>query len=249
MSRADGFARIPDWFTREAVPVLGLGPREVSIYVALVGRADSSGLCWPSLEVVARETGQSVRAVREGVRTLAGTPLLQVLGRQSRTTTQRYRVLTARPSALDAPRPADSAARDRQILHERPADSAAEVDPGSRPSEEDPRNTTLARAAVRMTDAQRQNVVDAVTAVADGTDAIDALAYLPQELAYLDGLRPETRRKRMAAWAGLRSRAEQPGGDDVVEDDRLHDLLAAHGYVWHDDDTGPWATYREETAV
>lgn len=99
-----------------------------------------------------------------------------------------------------------------------------------------------------MTDAQHQNAHDAITAVAARTDAIDVLAYLPQELAYLDGLRAETRRKRMAAWAGLRCRAEQPGGDDLIEDDRLHNLLAAHGYVWRAEDPGLWAGYREETA-
>ncbi|WP_448712745.1 hypothetical protein [Microbacterium profundi] len=108
------------------------------------------------------------------------------------------------------------------------------------------RNNTLARAAVPMTDAQRRNVADAFDAIADRCDSIDVLMILPAELAYLDTLPADTRRKRIAAWTGLRSRAEQPG-DGLEDDDRLHDLLAAHGHV-RDDDTGPRATYREETA-
>lgn len=108
------------------------------------------------------------------------------------------------------------------------------------------RNSTLMRAAAPMTDAQRQNVADALEAIADRCDDLDVLALLPAEVAHLDGLPSNTRRKRMAAWAGLRFRAEQPG-DGLEDDERLHDLLAAHGYV-RDDDTDPWITYREETA-
>lgn len=97
-----------------------------------------------------------------------------------------------------------------------------------------------------MTAPQRNNVADAFDAVADRCDSIDVLVFLPAELAYLDALPADTRRKRIAAWTGLRSRAEQPG-DGLEDDERLHDLLAAHGHVC-DDCTGPWATYREETA-
>ncbi|WP_307370215.1 hypothetical protein [Microbacterium sp. W4I4] len=99
-----------------------------------------------------------------------------------------------------------------------------------------------------MTDAQRQNVTDALEVIAGRCDSVDVLAHLPAELAYLDTLPADARRKRITTWAGLRSRADQPGGDDLVEDDRLHNLLAAHGHVWTGDHSGPWATYREETA-
>ncbi|MFB7249648.1 hypothetical protein [Microbacterium sp. NPDC056234] len=107
-------------------------------------------------------------------------------------------------------------------------------------------NSTLARAAAPMTGAQRRNVTEAVEAADDRCDSIDVLAFLPGELALLDTLPADTRRKRIAAWTGLRSRAEQPG-NGLEDDERLHDLLAAHGHVC-DDCTGPWATYREETA-
>lgn len=98
----------------------------------------------------------------------------------------------------------------------------------------------------RMTDAQRRNVSDALEAIAARCDAVDVLASRTAELAYLDRLTSSARRPRIAAWAGLRSHAEQPGGD-LEYDPRLHDLLAAHGHVC-DDCTDPWTTYQEETA-
>ena len=83
-----------------------------------------------------------------------------------------------------------------------------------------------------LTDAQRRNVLDALQAVDARCDSIDVNGFGEVELAYLDALPAEERRERIRAWSGLRSRALTDAGDDLVEDDRLHDLLFAHGYVW-----------------
>lgn len=112
----------------------------------------------------------------------------------------------------------------------------------------------------RMTDAQRRNVLDALHAVDARCASIDVNGFAEVELAYLDDLAADARRERIAAWSGLRSRALTDAGDDLVEDDRLHDLLFTHGYVWNAaPDAGmptwptrvpgsdnEWTTYRKE---
>ena len=57
--RQDGFAMIPDWFTREAVTALGLRPSHVAAYNAIVGRADERGECFPSYDRIAFEGGMT----------------------------------------------------------------------------------------------------------------------------------------------------------------------------------------------
>lgn len=98
----DGFARVPDWLYREAVPALALTPREVAVYVVLVGRADADGVCWPSQDLIAHEAGMhSRRSVREALEALADARLITVtkgVGRQG----TRYRVMP-RPALPDVP--------------------------------------------------------------------------------------------------------------------------------------------------
>jgi hypothetical protein len=96
----DGFARIPDWLYREAVPALALTPREVAVYVVLVGRSDADGMCWPSQDLIAHEAGmRSRRSVREALDALTRAGLITAskgVGRQG----TRYRVMP-KPSLPD----------------------------------------------------------------------------------------------------------------------------------------------------
>ncbi|WP_374760966.1 helix-turn-helix domain-containing protein [Agromyces indicus] len=98
----NGFARIPDWLYREAVPALALTPREVAVFVVLVGRADTDGVCWPSQDLIAHEAGmRSRRSVRDALDVLARVGLITVtkgVGRQG----TRYRVMP-KPSLPDVP--------------------------------------------------------------------------------------------------------------------------------------------------
>jgi len=93
----DGFARIPDWLYREAVPALALTPREVAVYVVLVGRADAEGVCWPSQDLIGHEAGMhSRRSVRDALDALAEARLITVTKGTGRQGT-RYRVMPKPP--------------------------------------------------------------------------------------------------------------------------------------------------------
>lgn len=254
-------------------------PGAEHVLLCLAERENAAyGYAWPTQDELAERTGYSLRGIRNFITALEGAGLIRVVLKRVRgqwanaryylAVPEEYRRADAewmrtaekRPAAPRADgepvdnsmadgAPAAPGAGDHRHLVPSPAAPGADYKSHTSHQDQSPCNTAERGDDRPMTDAQRQNVVDAITAVAGGTDAIDVLAYLPQELTYLDGLRPDTRRKRISAWAGLRSRAQLPGGDDLVDDDRLHDLLAAHGYVWRGDDTDPWATYREETTV
>jgi len=260
MSR-DGYARASHWFRREAIPALGLTPPQIAVYDVLVDRADEHGLSFPSQDLIAAESGQGVRAVRDALKVLVSVGLVHVQGgtRQG----NRYRVgmrphlpIAASRAGMTTTDPVDNsaiAAPDAGMDAPLAASRAGALR-HQMPTKEEPGkdnhlcNSAVAAAGERttaMTEAQRTNVSDALDAIAERCDPIDVLSFLPAELAYLETLRADTRRRRIATWAGLRSQALQHGGDDLAEDDRLHDLLAAHGYG---DITGPRATYRKETA-
>lgn len=242
-----GWVRAPHWFTREAVPAFELTPPQIAVYAVLRDRADAHGVAFPGQDLIARESGQSPRAVRLALKRLIEVGLVEV---QSRGTRQgnRYR-LGSRPLFPIAARDAEThegadgiEARDASdsgttcLSIEAPG--ACEVDPWKKTQEVDPsRNTALPRRS--LTGAQRRNVLDALRAVDARCDSINVIGYADTELAYLDALTAEERRERITAWSGLRSRAATDLGDDLVEDDRLHVLLAAHGFVW----PGPsWST-------
>ena len=116
-----------------------LTPSQLTVWLAIkLHDRQEKGEAYPGQETIARETGLGLRTVREVTRQLdeVGALAREPRGRN------RYRYLffdiptdwtprTAAPadSAGDLPlRPADIAGLDRQILPERPADSAAEVD-------------------------------------------------------------------------------------------------------------------------
>ena len=109
----------------------------------------------------------------------------------------------------------------------------------------------------RLSDAQRRNVTDALSAIAQRSECIDVMAFRDRELAYLDSLTFEERDERIGTWAGLRSRAVNDGDEDLVEDERLHDLLEAHGFIYVSGESWPtrvpgqadaWTDHREESA-
>ncbi len=232
MTGRDGYARAYHWFRREAVPAFGLTPPQIAVYDVLVDRADESGLSWPSQDLIASESGQGKRAVREALKVLVRAGLVEV--RQGTRQGNRYRVgmrpplpIAAPPAAMDAPIAASTAGALRH-----------EVPPKKEPGKDNHLRNTARRGAPQMTDAQRRNFSDALEAIAERCDGIDVLAFQELELDYLDGLPSAARRERIATWAGLRSYAHEPGGDLEYEP-RLHDLLAAHGHVC-DDCTDPW---------
>ncbi|GLJ79170.1 helix-turn-helix domain-containing protein [Microbacterium imperiale] len=109
----DGFARIPDWLTRHAVPALGLTAAEGFVYVAVRSRADADGLAWPSYPTIAHETGTSESTAARAVKRLVQVGLLEVAepGRQHQATV--YRVVE-RPSLPPKPdRPLSKSERRR----------------------------------------------------------------------------------------------------------------------------------------
>lgn len=89
--RRDGFARIPDWLTRHAVPALRLTAAEGMVYVAVRSRAGVDGLAWPSYPLLAFETNTSENTAARAVKRLVQVGLLDVVeaGRQHRPTVYR----------------------------------------------------------------------------------------------------------------------------------------------------------------
>jgi hypothetical protein len=89
--RRDGFARIPDWLTRHAVPALRLTAAEGMVYVAVRSRAGADGLAWPSYPLLAFETNTSENTAARAVKRLVQVGLLDVVeaGRQHRPTVYR----------------------------------------------------------------------------------------------------------------------------------------------------------------
>lgn len=95
MSRV-GFAQVPDWFLREAVPSLGVSAFEVAAYVAIVGRADANGSCFPSYDLIAHEAGMSRNTAAKAVKGLASHGLIAIVA-EGNGTTHRYRVMPKPP--------------------------------------------------------------------------------------------------------------------------------------------------------
>lgn len=91
MSRADGFARIPDWVTRHARAALGMSPADLAAYVVLVSRSNAQGLTRPSYPLIAWEAGMSETTAAAAVKRLLGWGLVEVVepGRQNHATVYR----------------------------------------------------------------------------------------------------------------------------------------------------------------
>lgn len=97
-----GWVRAPHWVTREAVPAFGLTPPQIAVYAVLRDRADEHGVTFPGQDLIARESGQSPRAVRAALKRLIEVGLVEVVSRGTKQG-NRYRV-GARP-ALSFPAP------------------------------------------------------------------------------------------------------------------------------------------------
>lgn len=155
-----GWVRAHHWFQREAVPALGLTPPQIAVYAVLRDRADEDGLSFPGQDLIARESGQSPRAVRLALTRLAEVGLVRV---ESRGTRQgnRYRVGMRPPLPIPASGAAIVGGQAARIEASPATDSgtsclwieapgAYEVDPEKKTHEEDPplkRVSTRDRAA------------------------------------------------------------------------------------------------------
>lgn len=78
--REDGFTMVPDWFSREYVPAVGLKAASIAAYVVLRGCADADGYCFPSFDLIAYEGGMSRNTAARAVRALieAAPPVVKV---------------------------------------------------------------------------------------------------------------------------------------------------------------------------
>lgn len=99
-----GWVRAPHWFTREVVPALSLTPPQIAVYAVLRDRADADGVTFPGQDLIARESGQSPRAVRAALKRLIEVGLVEVVSRGTKQG-NRYRV-GARPALPIAASPA-----------------------------------------------------------------------------------------------------------------------------------------------
>ena len=75
---AEGFGIIPNWLVRES----SLSAYALLAYVALSGRADRSGECWPSIATLAKEARCSASSARRAVRELRLAGLVTVRAQQ-----------------------------------------------------------------------------------------------------------------------------------------------------------------------
>lgn len=170
-----GWVRAPHWFTREAVPTLGLTPPQIAVYTVLRDRADAHGVSFPGQDLIARESGQSPRAVRLALKRLIEVGLVEVLSRGTRQG-NRYRVgmrpIPASPAAIptvdnsgyaapahpiEASRASDSGTSCLSI----PAPGAYEVDPWKKTQEVDPRKHASGEARERgVSKGQRAFIAD-----------------------------------------------------------------------------------------
>lgn len=73
-----GYSKMPNWFYDEAVPALGLKAAQVAAYGVIVRHADSDGVCWPSLDLIAHEGGMSRGTAGAVVKTLAAHGLIKM---------------------------------------------------------------------------------------------------------------------------------------------------------------------------
>ncbi|WJM16026.1 helix-turn-helix domain-containing protein [Microbacterium arborescens] len=143
-----GWVRAPHWVTREAVPAFGLTPPQIAVYAVLRDRADEHGVTFPGQDLIARESGQSPRAVRAALKRLIEVGLVEVVSRGTKQG-NRYRVgmrpplsIPASPAAftsaptdtIPAPPASDSGTSCLSIE----APDAYEVDPGKKTQEVDP---------------------------------------------------------------------------------------------------------------
>jgi len=98
-TQAQGFGIIPNWLVRES----DISAYALLTYIALSGRANKNGECWPSLRLVAREARCSQSTARRAIKELQRIGIIQVTGRVRKSdggqTSNVYRVLVGRTNA------------------------------------------------------------------------------------------------------------------------------------------------------
>lgn len=239
------------------------------VLVALVTYANAEGVAWPSHATLSRTLGgMSVHDVRNALGVLVGVGLIVPAEEVRAGRTTRWTFPAAAPYLSEnlagvptrSAHGFDSASASNfagNLAGNRAGDLAGI--PATSRAEKNKcvtGNSTL--PGRRLSDAQRRNVLDAIDATDERCDSIDVTGFRDAELAYLDDLPTDERSARIRTWVGLRSRALTDLGDDLIEDDRLHDLLAVHGYTCTEPswptrtpgDPDSWATdYPREAAA
>jgi DNA-binding transcriptional MocR family regulator len=76
--QAEGFAIIPNWVVRET----NLSAYALLVYLALTGRANADGECWPSLKTIAKESRCSVSTARRAIQELVGLGVVSIRSRR-----------------------------------------------------------------------------------------------------------------------------------------------------------------------
>lgn len=190
MSRADGFARIPDWFIRHAGPALDMSMADLAAYLVLVGRSNAQGLTRPSYAVIAWEGRMSETTAAAAVKRLIGWGLLEVVepGRQNHATVYR---LADRPDLPPVPeRPLSKSERRARARHSQtpaswePDDAASAQAPSSRAQAPNFRAARLPGAGSEV-----DTVVD-TTQVAGAQRALGVSADRTPDAGYLDAPTP-----------------------------------------------------------
>lgn len=263
MSRADGFARIPDWVTRHARPALGMSPADLAAYVVLVSRSNAQGLTRPSYPLIAWEAGMSETTAAAAVKRLVGWGLVEVVepGRQNHATVYR---LVDRPDLPPVPeRPlSKSERRARTRRSQTPAswesdDAASAQAPSTRAQTPSTRVSGLPESGSEVdTEVDTTQVAVAQRALGVRADRTPDAEYLDaptpaqvtllQDLHILSGLGiPEP--DRVDDWAHLTSRdatalvalyqrdMDRGGGyAGPWAGDDDYDALSAEGQRWAD---------------
>jgi len=92
-TQVQGFGIIPNWLVRESK----LSAYALLVYIALSGRTNKNGECWPSLRLLAKEARCSQSTARRAMKELQSVGIIQVTGRVRKSdggqTSNIYRVL------------------------------------------------------------------------------------------------------------------------------------------------------------
>ena len=151
-----GFSIIPNWVIRDS----DLTAHELLVYIALLNRANSDGLAWPSVPRIARESRTSVTTVKRTIRSLEARQLVskQVRPRgdgSNDTNVYRVAVFTRTPSAV---RPKPSGHREPTLRPDR-ANPGTTVNYKEDPVEEEPSEEDV-RSALKRGHANSSSFVD-----------------------------------------------------------------------------------------
>ena len=94
----EGFGMIPNWVVRETE----ISAYALLVYVALVGRTNKAGVCWPSHQTMAAEARCSVPQVKRALKELQGVGIVtwEAQRKGNQQLSNRYTVHSARNPAI-----------------------------------------------------------------------------------------------------------------------------------------------------